>query len=117
MWNIRLYGGEQGPVRSDETVGHAGSVKGEAGIAVAVEEDEASGGVGSFAKKMNGFAGGEIGGREIAGRGGGSGNTNLGAAKKIDNGFCQYDFHYVLPVAGAGDASGLRIRPNATAAE
>ena len=62
----RLDGSEEGAVGGDEAVGHAGGVEGEAGIAVAVEEDEAAGGVSSFAKKVNGFAGGEIGGGQIA---------------------------------------------------
>src|SRR5258707_192158 len=106
----QLCRGIESAVGGDIAVGHARRVEGEAGIAVAVEEDEASGGVGSFAKKMNGFAGGEIGGREIAGRGRGSVNTNLRAAKKIDSGFGQYDFHDGFAVAGAGDASGFRIR-------
>jgi len=62
----RLDGGEEGAVGGDVAVGHAGGVEGEAGIAVAVEEDQAAGGVGAFAKKVNGFAGGEIGGGQIA---------------------------------------------------
>ena len=47
-------------------VGHARCVERKAGVAAAVEEDEAAGGVSSFAKKVNGFAGGEIGGGQIA---------------------------------------------------
>ena len=62
----RLDGSEEGAVGGDVAVGHAGGVEGEAGIAVAVEQDEAAGGVSSFAKKVNGFAGGEIGGGQIA---------------------------------------------------
>src|SRR5258708_28743361 len=108
MWNIRLYGGEQGPVRSDETVGHTGSVKGEAGIPVAVEENEPTGGVWAFAQEMDGFARGDIGSGEIAGRGPRGINKNLGAAKKINSAVSQH--HFIRGGCGAlaGDAAGVR---------
>src|SRR5258708_24515545 len=80
MWNIRLYGGEQGPVRRDETVGHTGSVKGEAGIPVAVEENEPTGGVCAFAQENDGFAPGDIRRGENARRGPRSIKTKLTAS-------------------------------------
>jgi len=43
-------------------VGHSWGVEGEAGIAEAVEENEAAGGVSAFGEKMDGFARGHIGG-------------------------------------------------------
>ena len=64
-----LDGGDEGAVGGDVAVGHAGGVEGEAGIAVAVEEDEAAGGVSAFGEKMHGLVRGEIGGGGIAGRG------------------------------------------------
>src|SRR5882762_2071143 len=54
-----LDGGDEGGVGGDVAVGHAGGVEGEAGMAVAVEEDEAAGGVGALGEKMDGFARGE----------------------------------------------------------
>src|SRR5258708_28878247 len=94
MWNIRLYGGEQGPVRSDETVGHTGSVKGEAGIPVAVEENEPTGGVCAFDQGMDGFARGDFGSGEIAGRGTGCIKSNPWAEDKINCPFGLY--HYLI---------------------
>ena len=44
-----LDGGNKGAVGGYVAVSHAGGVEGEAGIAVAVEEDEAAGGVSAFA--------------------------------------------------------------------
>src|SRR2546430_12941201 len=57
-----LHGGEEGTVRGDVAVGHAGGVEGETGIAVAVEQNKAAGGVRAFGEKMDSFARGEIGG-------------------------------------------------------
>ena len=64
-----LDGGDEVAVGGHVAVGHAGGVEGEAGIAVAVEEDQAAGGVSAFGEKMDGFARGHIGGGNVAGRG------------------------------------------------
>ena len=64
-----LDGSDEVAVGGDVAVGHAGGVEGEAGIAVAVKEDEAAGGVSAFGEKMDGSARGEIGGGGIAGSG------------------------------------------------
>jgi hypothetical protein len=105
----------KGAFGGDETVGHARGVESEAGIAVAVEEDEAAGGVGAFGKKMDGFAGGEIGAggpaRDVARRVHASG----GAAEKINGGFGQDHFHDGFAVAGAGDAAGFGVGVATTA--
>src|SRR6266436_2962321 len=53
-------------VQGHVAVGHARRVEGKTGIAVAVEEDEAAGGVRALAKKVNRFARREIGGGEVA---------------------------------------------------
>src|SRR5258707_8456600 len=79
-----LDGGDEGAVGGDIAAGHAGGVEGEAGIAVAVEEDEAAGGVSAFSEKMHGFAGGEIGGGCIGGRGLPGGPQKRSPAKKED---------------------------------
>ena len=61
-----LNGGGEVAVHGDVAVGHARRVERKAGVAVAVEQDEAAGGVRALAKDVNGFARGEIGGREVA---------------------------------------------------
>src|SRR5207253_545268 len=116
-WRASLDGGEEGTVGGDVAMGHARRVEGEAGIAVAVEEDEAAGGASALGEKMDGLAGGEIGGRGVAGRGGRWVNTNGALAKKIDGGFGQDDFHNGFAVAGAGDAAGFGVGITAAADE
>ena len=64
-----LDGGEEGAVGGHEAVGHTRGVEREAGIAVAVEQDEATGGVSALGEKMDGVARSDIGGGEIAGVG------------------------------------------------
>src|SRR5439155_9712782 len=66
----KLDGSDEVAVEGDVAVRHARRIEGETGIALAVEKDEAAGGVRAFGEKVNGFAGGEIGCRSIAGGGG-----------------------------------------------
>src|ERR1700674_1189714 len=66
-WPTELNRGDEGAVGGDVAVGHAGRVEGETGIAGAVEQNEAAGGVSAFGEKMHGFARGEMGGGGIAG--------------------------------------------------
>src|SRR5260370_32184699 len=75
-----LDGGDESPVGGDVAVGHARGVEGQAGSAVAVEEDQAAGGVSAFGEKMHGFARGEIGGGGVAGGRGPGGPTKGGPA-------------------------------------
>ena len=112
-----LDGGDEVAVGGDVAVGHAGGVEGEAGIAVAVEEDQAAGGVSAFSEKMHGFARGEIGGGSIAVRDHWWVHTNGALAKKIDGGFGQDDLHDGFAVAGAGDAAGFGVGVAAAADE
>ncbi len=112
-----LDGGEERAVGSDEAVGHAGGVEGEARIAVAVEKDEAASGVRALGKKMDGFARGEIGGGRAAGNVGRRVDTRCRTAKKIDGGFGQDHFHDGFAVAGAGNAAGFGVRVAAAADE
>jgi len=94
-----LDGGDEGAVGGDVAVGHAGSVEGEGGSAVAVEKNETAGAAATFFEEKNGFLGGVIGGfferGEFARR----------IAKKIDGGFGHDDFHDGFAKAGAGDAA------------
>jgi hypothetical protein len=52
---------QEGAVGGDVAVGHARSIERKAGLAVAVEEDEAASGVGAFGEEVDGFAGGQRG--------------------------------------------------------
>ncbi len=112
-----LDGGEEGAVGGDEAVGHARGVEREGGIAGTVKEDEAAGGASAFGKEMNGFAGGEIGSGSVTGGGRQRVHASGGAAKKIDGGFGQDDFHDGFAVAGAGDAARFGVRVAAAADE
>ena len=106
---MALNGDNEGAAGGDVAVSHAGSVEGEGGIAVAVEKNEATGGVSAFGEVMDRIARGEIGAGNITGRPGGRVNTSRRAAKKIDGGFGHNDFHDGFAVAGAGNAPGLRV--------
>src|SRR5256886_17208645 len=77
-----LHGGEEGTVRGDVAVGHAGGVEGETGIAVAVEQNKAAGGVRAFGEKMDSFARGEIGGGKSPRKAGRGGPPKGGAAQQ-----------------------------------
>src|SRR6267143_1644948 len=96
----RLDGDDDGSVVGNEAVGHARSVEGEAGIAVAVEEDEAAGGASAFGKEMDGLAGDDIRSGEAARNVGGRVHAGCGAAEKIDGGFGEDHFHDGFAVAG-----------------
>src|SRR5438309_666730 len=84
---------------------------------MAVEQDEAAGGVGALRKKMDGFAGGEIGSGGTAGNVGRRVDTRCRTAKKIDGGLSEDDFHDGFAVAGAGNAAGFGVRVAAAADE
>src|SRR5258708_18542862 len=64
-----LHGSDEVAVHGHIAVGHARRVERKAGIAVAVEQDEAPPGLPALAKKGNGFPPGQIGAPEIAGIG------------------------------------------------
>src|SRR5438874_6690009 len=109
--------GEEGAVRGDESVGHPGGVKGKAGIAVAVEEDESTGGVCALGEKMDSFACREIGGGSSAGNVGMRVQASDRTAKKIDGGFGEDHFHDGFAVTGAGDAASFGVGIAAAADE
>src|SRR2546430_17608919 len=85
--------GEEGAVRGDESVGHPGGVKGKAGIAVAVGEDESTGGGCALGEKMDSFACREIGGGRAAGRSESAGRRSGRCAQKKTRGCCGDEFH------------------------
>jgi len=88
---------------------------------VAVEEDEAAGGVGALGEELDGFAGGQHGGGVRGGgsrpRRGGTGEFSGGVAKKIDGGFGHDDFHDGFAVAGGRDAASFGVGVAAAADE
>src|SRR5882724_4853776 len=94
-----LDGGDERAVIGDVAVGHAGSVEGEGGSAVAVEENETAGAAAAFFEKKDRFLSGVLGG--FFGRG----EFARRIAKKIDGGFGHDDFHDGFAKAGAGDAA------------
>src|SRR5260370_11789648 len=103
----KLDGGDEVAVQGDVAVRHARRIEGETGIALAVEKDEAASGMRAFGEKVNGFAGGDIGRRGIAGGGRRFIDAGRRLAKKIDGGFGHNDFHDGFPVAPARDAAGF----------
>src|SRR6266478_3774325 len=113
----KLDGGDEVAVEGDVAVRHARCIEGETGIALAVEKDEAASGVRAFGEKVNGFAGGDIGCRSIAGGGRRCIDAGRRLAKKIDGGFGHNDFHDSFAVAGAGDAASFGVGITAAADE
>jgi hypothetical protein len=100
---------DEAAVGGDVPVGHARRIEREAGIAVAVEEDEAGGSMGAFGKEMDGFAGGERGAGSSARNVGRRVHADGGAAQKINGGFGEHHFHDGFAVAGAGNAADFRV--------
>ena len=83
---------------------------------MAVKKDEAAGGVRALAQKMNRFARGKVGGRNLASIGCRRRiNANGPGAKKIHSRLRHHDFHDGFAVAGAGNAAGFGIRVAAAA--
>src|SRR5216683_976627 len=115
--NTKLDGVDEVAVQGDVAVCHARCIEGETGIPLAVEQDEAAGGVRAFGEKVNGFAGGDIGCRSIAGGGRRCIDAGRRLAKKIDGGFGHNDFHDGFAVAGAGDAASFGVGITAAADE
>ena len=107
--------GEEAAVGRDVPVRHTRRIERKAGIAVAVEEDETPGGMRAFGKEMDGFAGGERGAGGSTRNVGRRVHTDCGAAKKIDGGLGQDDFHDGFAVARARNAAGFRVRIAAAA--
>src|SRR5579863_1079012 len=100
-----LDSGDKGTVGSDVAVGHAWSVKGVAEVAIAVEEDEATGRVCAAGEKMDGFAGSQPDGVFVAGHSGRRVETDRRTTEQIGGGLGHNDFHNGFAVAGAGDAA------------
>ena len=60
-YEAKSDGGEEGAVKGDVAVGHAGRIEGEAGIAGFIEEDEAAGAVAALLEELGGVGGGARG--------------------------------------------------------
>jgi hypothetical protein len=99
-----LDGAQERAVGCHKTVRHAGCIKGEAGRATFVEEDQPTGSFAAIGEQLDG-------GLCSASGGGGRG------AKKIRGGLGHYDFHDCFTKSCGGDASGLGVRVAATADE
>src|SRR6266568_865312 len=115
--NTKLDGGDEVAVQGDVAVRHARRIEGETGIALAVEKDEAAGGVRAFGEKVNGFAGGDISCRGIAGGGRRCIDAGRRLAKKIDGGFGHNNFHDGFAVARARHAASFGVGVAAAADE
>src|SRR5580692_309204 len=99
---MELDGGLEGAVWSHEAVGHARSAKGEAGGAVLVEEDKATGAFAAIGEKLDGgFCGA---------RGSGACGT-----QKVGGSFGHDDFHDGFTVSGGRDSAGFEIGVTAAA--
>src|SRR5260370_8373457 len=94
----KLDGGDEVAVQGDVAVRHARRIEGETGIALAVEKDEAASGMRAFGEKVNGFAGGDIGRRGIAGGGRRFIDAGRRLANNSDGGFSPNPFPHALPV-------------------
>src|SRR3989442_1234902 len=105
----KLDGGDEVAVQGDVAVCHARRIEGETGIPLAVEQDEAAGGMRAFGEKVNGFAGGDIGCRSIAGGGRRCIDAGRRLAKKIDGGFGHNDFYDGFAVGRGRDAATFGV--------
>src|SRR5271165_5951074 len=92
----RLNRDEEGAVGGDETVGHAGSVEGQAGDAISIEKDEAAGALATTGEEFDGGFCGT--------RGSGAGRT-----KEVRGSFRHHDFHDGFAEAGRGNAAGFAV--------
>src|SRR6266404_3183402 len=111
-----LNGGDEVAVHGHVAVSHARRVERKAWVAVAIEQDEAAGSVRALAKKVNGFARREIGGREIARIGCRNWiDASHPGTKKIHSRLGHHDFHDGFAVAGAGNAAGFGVSVAAAA--
>src|ERR1700682_3219500 len=99
---LALNGDDEGAVDCDVGVGHAGGVEGEARVAVAVEENQAGGGVRFFGEEGQGFGGGFLG---------------VVMAEVVGGGFGQDDLHDGFAIPGGGDTAGFRVGVAAAADE
>lgn len=116
-YHPELNSRDKGAVGSDIAISHARGVEGEAGVALTIQKNKATGGVRAFAEKMNGFARGEMGRGYSARSGVGRIHTGGGAAEEIDGYFGHDDLHDGFAVAGRGGASCFRVGVAAAADE
>ena len=107
----RSRGDAEGALWLDEAVGHARGAEGGGGVAIAVEKDQAAGGVGAMGEFADAGVGDEL--RVILGRRGVSLFRARCApragrcAQQVGGHLGHHDLHYAFAVAGAGDATGF----------
>src|ERR1700739_4571209 len=100
----RLDGGDEAGIGVGDAIGNARGVKGVAGGAVFVEEDEAAG---AFAAS----------GEELHGGLGGTSGIGAGRAEEVASSFGKNDFHDGFTVAGGRNRTGFGIGVTAGADE
>jgi len=96
--------GEEGAVRVDQGVRHAGSVEADAGIAVSVEEDDAAGAFAALGEELHGGLNG-------------AGRCGNGRAEKIAGGLGEDHAHDGFAVASGRNSAGLLVGVTAAADE
>src|ERR1700674_1958603 len=113
-----LNGSDEIAVHGHVAVSHARRVERKTWVAVAIEQNEAAGGMSTNVEEVNGLARGKIGRRELARIGCRSGvDASHAGTKKIHGRLGHHDFHDGFAVPGAGNAAGLGIGVAAAADE
>src|SRR5436309_11780773 len=114
-WGAALNSGDEISVKGHVAVGHARSVECETRMAMAIEEDQAAGGMGTFREQMHSFTSGQLPGGNAAGFAGPSSHEDRRFTQEVDGSFGHHDFHDGFAVAGTGDPAGFGIGVTATA--
>src|SRR5256884_4530053 len=110
-----LKSGDEISVKGQVAVGHARSVECETRMAMAIEEDQAAGGMGTFREQMHSFTSSQLPGGNAAGFAGPSSHADRRFTQEVDGSFGHHDFHDGFAVAGTGDPAGFGIGVTATA--
>src|SRR5256884_458684 len=110
-----LNSGDEISVKGHVAVGHARSVECETRMAMAIEKDQAAGGMGTFREQMHSFTSGQLPGGNAAGFAGPSSHADRRFTQEVDGSFGHHDFHDGFAVAGTGDPAGFGIGVTATA--
>ncbi len=125
-----LWRDGEGIVGVYEAVGHAGGIEGGGWIAVAVEENQAAGGVGAMSEFAdagvgNGLSVAPDGRRDCGARAPADSPTAvvgfcrriLRCGEQVGRHFCHHNFHDAFAVARAGDTAGICVGIAAAADE
>ena len=104
-----LDGGNEGTARSHVAVSHARSVESEAGIALAIEKNQAAGGVGALSDNRDSVAGSYQCGGSFAGNGFRGIDASERMAEKVNGRFGHNNLHDGFAVAGGRNRAGFAI--------